>query len=204
MSAPPLLAHHRSQQGVRELSTDRRARSAPPPWPGRAGRAAPSEMRAGLPGPPGWRRNRGGCLRAALALRLQHRFGHLLHEQGDAVGSFDDVLPDVRRKQLVADERAQSWRSISRSARRLMVRTVTYGVRSKAAQIQAGTSQSAARKGANPVHDPTEHFEARRVGPMRVLEDHQHRSLARQPSIWATSAFRFFCRRCAASRSSVG
>ena len=35
-------------------------------------------------------------------------------------------------------------------------------------------------KGRDPVHGPTEHFQARGVGPMRILEDHQHRILARQ------------------------
>jgi hypothetical protein len=33
-------------------------------------------------------------------------------------------------------------------------------------------------KGPNPVNDPTEKFQARGVGPMRILEDHQHRILA--------------------------
>src|SRR5262245_54500580 len=33
-------------------------------------------------------------------------------------------------------------------------------------------------KGPNPVNNPTEHFQARGVGPMRILEDHQHRSSA--------------------------
>ena len=42
--------------------------------------------------------------RLALALRLQHRLRHLLHEQGNAVGALDDVLPDARRQQLVADD----------------------------------------------------------------------------------------------------
>ena len=32
----------------------------------------------------------------------------------------------------------------------------------------------------DPVHRPTERFQAGGVGPMRVLEDHQHRTLARQ------------------------
>ena len=36
------------------------------------------------------------------------------------------------------------------------------------------------RKGFNPVHDPTEHFQARRIDPMRILEDHQHRLQAGQ------------------------
>ena len=32
-------------------------------------------------------------------------------------------------------------------------------------------------KAANPVDDPTKHFKARGVGPMRVFEDHEHRIL---------------------------
>ena len=35
-------------------------------------------------------------------------------------------------------------------------------------------------KGSNPVHRPTKRFQARGVGPMRILEDHQHRILPRQ------------------------
>ena len=45
-----------------------------------------------------------GPPRFALALRLQHRLRHLLHEQRNAVGALDDVLPDVRRQMLVADD----------------------------------------------------------------------------------------------------
>ena len=30
-------------------------------------------------------------------------------------------------------------------------------------------------KGPNPIHHPAERFKARRVDPLRVLEDHQHR-----------------------------
>ena len=50
-------------------------------------------------------RNRCGCPpRFALALCLQHRLGHFLHEQRNAVGALDDVLPDTRRQLLVADD----------------------------------------------------------------------------------------------------
>ena len=38
-----------------------------------------------------------------FAPRFQHRFGHFLHEQRDAVSALNNVLPDVRRKRLVAD-----------------------------------------------------------------------------------------------------
>ena len=37
------------------------------------------------------------------------------------------------------------------------------------------------RKGFNLVHRPTEHFQARWIDPMRILADHQHRSLFGQP-----------------------
>jgi len=30
-------------------------------------------------------------------------------------------------------------------------------------------------KGRHPVHRPTEYFQTRGIGPMRILEDHQHR-----------------------------
>ena len=71
--------------------------------------------------------------------------------------------------------------SMSRCASRLMVRAVTYG-----RPIQGGSNSgrnvtiSSTRKAAYPVHDPTKQFQARGVGPMRILEDHQHRTLARQ------------------------
>ncbi|HEV3242367.1 MAG TPA: hypothetical protein VGY14_03830, partial [Methyloceanibacter sp.] len=50
-------------------------------------------------------RNRAvGPPRFALALRFQHRLGHFLHEQGNAVGALDDILPDACRQALVADK----------------------------------------------------------------------------------------------------
>ena len=40
----------------------------------------------------------------ALAFRLEGRLGHLFHEQGNAVATLDDVVPDVCWQQLVADD----------------------------------------------------------------------------------------------------
>ena len=34
------------------------------------------------------------------------------------------------------------------------------------------------RKAFNSVHRPTEHFQTRRIDPMRIFEDHQHRIAA--------------------------
>ena len=39
-----------------------------------------------------------------MAGSLQHSLGHLLDEQGNAVGALDDVLPDARGQYLVADD----------------------------------------------------------------------------------------------------
>jgi|SRR6516162_7528198 len=85
-------------------SRDRSLRlSAPPPWLGRAGRPAPSVTHANLRARLGSRWDRSGTpLRLALAFRLQHRLRHLLHEQRDAVGTLDNVLPNVCRQQLAA------------------------------------------------------------------------------------------------------
>ena len=46
----------------------------------------------------------GSPLRFFLTPRFQHRLGHFLHEQGDAVRALDDVLPNARRDELVADD----------------------------------------------------------------------------------------------------
>src|ERR1700730_857630 len=43
------------------------------------------------------------ALSSASAPRLQYRLGYLFHEQRNAVGALDDVLPDVCWKNLVAD-----------------------------------------------------------------------------------------------------
>ncbi len=40
----------------------------------------------------------------AFASCLQYRLRHLLDEQRDAIGSLDDVLPEVRRDDLVAND----------------------------------------------------------------------------------------------------
>ena len=129
------------------------------------------------------RRNRGDRPpRFALALRLQHRLRHLLHEQRNAVGALDDVLPDVRRQRLVAGDARRSWRRCRARPSRLRVRAGHMRLSRPTARSNSGRNVtiSSTRKVLDPVHGPTERFQARRVGPMRILEDHQHRILARQ------------------------
>ena len=44
------------------------------------------------------------CSRVAFALRFQHRLRHFLHEQRNAIGALDNVLPDARGQRLVAGD----------------------------------------------------------------------------------------------------
>ena len=121
---------------------------------------------------------RSHALCCALALRFQHRFGHFLYEQRNAIGALDDFLPNVRWHWLVASnavdhrfdfaprqpiegEGGDVWLS---DPRRLELWPEGY-------EQQHG-------KVCDPVHSPTEQFQARGVGPMCVLKDHQHRIFA--------------------------
>ena len=120
------------------------------------------------------------CSRCALAPRFQHRLGHLLDEQGNAVGALDDVLSDVRRQQLVADDAVDHRADV---ALRQPIDGEGCHVRpSDPGRIELWPERHDQQHGkaANPVDDPTKHFQARGVGPVRILEDHQHRILPRQ------------------------
>src|SRR6476646_5121032 len=51
----------------------------------------------------GWH-SRGCPLSFFLTLRFQHRLGHFLNEQWDAIRALHYVVPDARRDELVADD----------------------------------------------------------------------------------------------------
>src|SRR5262245_16672994 len=99
------LARDRGQQRVRRLASNRRPDLRQP-----LGGAEPVEPRhqrcvQGC----GYRQGRGSnegsgppCF--ILAFRLHHRLRHLFYKQGDSVRALDDVLPDVCRQRLVADD----------------------------------------------------------------------------------------------------
>ena len=112
---------------MRELPPDRRAdlryrfRRIP------AGRAAPSARRAGWREPRGRRRNgRNRSRRRALVPPPPAPPSSFPPRKRDAVRAFDDVLPDLRREQLVAGDRSM-MAITSRGARRLIVSAVTCG-----------------------------------------------------------------------------
>jgi hypothetical protein len=64
----------------------------------------------------GWNGS-GGPLCCVFATRLQHRLSHFLHEQGNAVGTLDDVLADVDWQRLLPTTRS-IMASISRRVSR--------------------------------------------------------------------------------------
>ena len=128
----------------------------------------------------GRRRHRSNCPhRRALAFRLEGRLGHLFHEQGNAVATLDDVVPDICWQQFVADDAVNHRGDIAlcqpidrRSGYVWLSDPGWVEFRPECYDQQDG-------KGPNPVHNPTEHLQTRGIGPVRILEDHQHRIGAR-------------------------
>src|ERR1700731_1437350 len=115
--------------------------------------------------------------RCGLTFRFEYSLCHLLYEQRDAVGPLDDVLPNACRQWRVADNAINQSANLALSQpidregshvgpsepRRLKLRTIR------------DDQQHAERW--YSIHDATEQFEARGVGPMRIFEDHQYRVL---------------------------
>ena len=200
------LAHYRSQQGMGELPPDRRADlrhllgGAEPVKPRHQRGVQACGDRQGR-----GRNRSGGPLGFALALRLQHRLRHFLDKQRNAVGALDDVLPDVRRQQLVADNARRSWRRFRALPSRLRVRASHAAVRSTAARTPGGTSRSAAREGSESGPRP-DRKASRLVGSVqcassKIISTGFWRVSA---SICAVSASSVLCRRCCGVSSSAG
>jgi hypothetical protein len=115
-----------------------------------------------------------GPSRFALALRLQHRLGHFLHKQGNAVGALDDILPDVCRQALVDDKVVDHGVGVA------LIQPID-GEGGHVRPADPGRIEFRPKRhaqqhahGPNLVHRPTERFQTRRVDPVRILEDHQH------------------------------
>jgi hypothetical protein len=165
------LARYRRQERMSELSTNGRAdlcnlfgRTAEP--------VQPCHQR-GVQG--GWDRHRPGrngrsrLLSFARTLRFQHRFGHFLYEKGNAVGPFDDFLPNVPRKLPVTHDPVDHRLDFA-------LRQPIKGERGDVWQADPwrlefgpkGYDQQDA-PGWSPIHGPTEHLQTCGVGPMRIL-----------------------------------
>jgi hypothetical protein len=128
----------------------------------------------------GWRRNRRSSPSRLGALRLQHRLGHLLDEQGNAVAAFNDVAPSDGRQRLVADHMVNHGADL---ALRQSIQDECGHVRLSdpgRVEFRSECHDQQRAKAPNAVHRPAERFEARRVNPLRILEDHQNWTGARQ------------------------
>ena len=118
-----------------------------------------------------------------------------------------------RARRCPAGRRAVGARCLSRCRSTLRVWRVS--------RLMSGSSRGAARPTARRTRGGTsrtakariawilsttwlKRFEARRIGPMGVLENHQRRRLTREDSIGAISASKGFCRRCGGARSVAG
>jgi calcineurin-like phosphoesterase family protein len=116
----------------------------------------------------------------ALALGLEHRLRHLLDEQGDAISALDNVLSDAGRKQLVANDPV--YHGADFSLRQSIEREGGHVRSSDPGRLELRPERHDQQRAEarDPIHEPTENFQARRVGPMRILQDHQHRILTCQ------------------------
>ena len=98
---------------------------------------------------------------------------------GNAVGALDDVLPDVRREELVANDPVDH--GVDFALRQPIEGEGGHVGPSDPRRLELRPERHDQQhaEGWYLVHDATEQFEARGVGPMRILENHQHRILAR-------------------------
>jgi hypothetical protein len=103
-----------------------------------------------------------------------------LYEQRNAVSTLDDVLADVGWQRLVADDALDHGENFAFSqpidGEECHIRSSDPG----RIKIRPECYHQQHTKAADPVGDSTEHFQARGVGPMRILQDHQHWILPRQ------------------------
>ena len=129
----------------------------------------------------GRRRNRrDGPPRFALILSLQHCLGHFLHEQRDAVGALDDVMPQARRQEFVAGDPVDHGVDFALGQPIEGVGGHVRPPNPRRFELWPERRDQQHAKTRDPVDRPTERFQAGGVGPMRVLEDHQHRTGACQ------------------------
>ncbi len=133
----------------------------------------------------GDRQRRGGnrdcsLYRFQLAPGFQHGLCHLLHEQRDAVSTLDDVLSNARRQRLVADDAVDHGVDLAMSqpveGKSCDVRLSDPG----RLELRPERHDQQRAKARDLIHHATECFQARRVAPVRILEDQEHGAGARQ------------------------
>ena len=176
------LARHRGQQGVRKLPPDRRSDLREPPWPNPAGRAAPSAKRASSEEPTAQATERRRSTRLAAPSPSASSTALVISSTNSGMPSLRSTMSCRRLagKELVAGDAVDHGVDFA-------LRQPIDGERGhvrpsdpRRFEFRPERHDQQRAKTRDPVDRPTERFQAGRVGPMRILEDHQHRILARQ------------------------
>ena len=124
------------------------------------------------------RRDRGdGLSRFDLPFRLQHRLRHLLHEQRNAVRC-DPRFPSLHPPAAPCSTSFATMRRCLTFLKPVKCDAGHIGVSSHG-DLNSGRKVMTSSAGIDLIRSTNrfDHLEARRIGPMRILEDHQHRSL---------------------------
>src|ERR1700676_1245719 len=128
-----------------------------------------------------WRRDRSNrALGLFLATRLKYRLGHLLDEKGNTIGALYDVLPNTCEQRLVAGN------TVDHGSDFALPKPIKSEGWDGGPPNPRGFKFGAIRddqqygKGSYPFHRSTERFKAGGIGPVRILENHQHRASLRK------------------------
>ena len=118
------------------------------------------------------------------------RLRHLLDEQRNAVGALDDLRRSHPPAAPCSRLRARDYGGCLTLRKPVERQSSSHATGPATARLNSGRNVTVSRTGefSNRSTAPTEHFQARRVDPMRVLQDHQDRLLASQPREVATPA----------------
>src|SRR5262244_3103992 len=115
----------------------------------------------------------------AITLRLQHRLGHLLHEQGNTVGALDYVLLNAWWEELVANDAADHGLDVAPTQPIDGEGRDVGAADPRWIELRTERHDQKQAHAPNLVHSPTERFQACRVDPLHILKDHQHRTCSR-------------------------
>src|SRR5262249_29655200 len=104
-----------------------------------------------------------------------HGLRHFLNEQRDAVSTLDYVLPNAVRQQLVASDTVNHFSNFA-LAKTIEIECSNVGSPNpRRLELWTGVNNQQHPERPQPIHRPTQRLQARRVSPMHVLKNHQHR-----------------------------
>ena len=173
-------ASHPRQERMGKLAPDRRSdlrhvlgRSQPvEPRHQRSMEAGGNEKRRR-----GGRRGLGS--RRALVLRLQHCPRHLLDEQRYSIGALDNMAADLFRQRPAADDLLDEEARLAGPQPIDRERGHERPPDPRRDELLPERHEQQNPEAIDPFDEPAQRFQARRIGPVGVLEDHQHWTIVR-------------------------